>query len=483
MVGTGDAAPVPSKGPRPLLILSVVFFVLIVGGRFFSVGQARQERGMPGNPMRTNAAGKLLVLNEYLRALTQSPGLGPVAQAGLLDQLQPEAAQMLKEALEESPHDWTIQCKLAIVQAERGKTDEVKSLLDRAATDAPKDSPAVGALRLVLLPAADPQQLSSPKTTAGLLDVWGGHGGKWFVDTALILRLHQQYPGPVTDGEKQLRQEMRAEGQSAFYIIGGGAAAILMALTLGSLLLIAAPFIHKFANLRTPDENGEWDWTRGWMAFVLFMLLDVVIGVGYGFLVRGSATSYSIPAVLMVQALVYASSLVGVYLLLRGQAGIQLAMLGVHTRRLGRCLVIGVVTYLCCVPCIVVAGLALQVVLKHVPSSENGVFAFFQHPPTGLVLVGFFLLVCVVGPLFEEFMFRGVLYSSLRKAMRPSWAIVLSAFIFGIVHADLPGLLPIFVLACFMGLIYEKSGSLVPSIVMHMLQNTMTFVVMMFLAS
>jgi membrane protease YdiL (CAAX protease family) len=134
-------------------------------------------------------------------------------------------------------------------------------------------------------------------------------------------------------------------------------------------------------------------------------------------------------------------------------------------------------------PIVVVAGVVMQQFLKHTPTSTNPVFGLFEQPPSGFQLMGLFLLVGVVGPAFEELLFRGVLLSSFRQVMGPAPAIFLSAAIFSIVHGDLPGLVPIFILGSVMGYIFNKTGSLVPSFVMHSLQNSATFLFVVFLVT
>jgi membrane protease YdiL (CAAX protease family) len=54
----------------------------------------------------------------------------------------------------------------------------------------------------------------------------------------------------------------------------------------------------------------------------------------------------------------------------------------------------------------------------------------------------------------------------------PLWAAVaLSALIFALAHAELALLVPIFVLGCLLALVYQRSGSLLPGMIIHAVFN------------
>ena len=78
----------------------------------------------------------------------------------------------------------------------------------------------------------------------------------------------------------------------------------------------------------------------------------------------------------------------------------------------------------------------------------------------------------LVAPIFEEVMFRGLVQTSLAAFDRHGrrWRLVLiSACVFTLVHQGMPWqTLPvIFVLAVGLGWLYERTGSLLPSIIVH----------------
>lgn len=94
---------------------------------------------------------------------------------------------------------------------------------------------------------------------------------------------------------------------------------------------------------------------------------------------------------------------------------------------------------------------------------------------------GFLLLavLLVVGaPLVEEIFYRGMLLRSLKRHLPPWPSIVISGFVFGVVHFDvvtIPGLALFGILLAWLA---HRSGRLGPSIVAHATFNAATVVIL-----
>jgi membrane protease YdiL (CAAX protease family) len=95
----------------------------------------------------------------------------------------------------------------------------------------------------------------------------------------------------------------------------------------------------------------------------------------------------------------------------------------------------------------------------------------------GFVLGLTALLACVVGPVAEELFFRGVLHNTLRTRLPRGLAIAGSAVCFALVHTNVVGFAPIWVLGMLLAYAYERTGSLIAPIAIHVAHNTllMTF--------
>ena len=81
--------------------------------------------------------------------------------------------------------------------------------------------------------------------------------------------------------------------------------------------------------------------------------------------------------------------------------------------------------------------------------------------------------ITVMAPLVEELLFRGAIQGyMLRKGMKPLNAILIASAIFGIVHMN-PIQIPFaFAIGMIFGWLYYRTGSVVPGIIGHFINNS-----------
>lgn len=93
----------------------------------------------------------------------------------------------------------------------------------------------------------------------------------------------------------------------------------------------------------------------------------------------------------------------------------------------------------------------------------------------------YFLLTCLVAPLAEEILFRGFLFAGLRRSLNLPIAALLSSLVFGSAHLGLAlwSMAAVAVMGAFFAYLYERTGSLWPSVVAHTLHNLLAFVVVL----
>ena len=119
--------------------------------------------------------------------------------------------------------------------------------------------------------------------------------------------------------------------------------------------------------------------------------------------------------------------------------------------------------------------------LPEMEQPDHGVFQAMEHAATPawirVVAVGGALLLAPIG---EELFFRGIVQSSLHRLALPKpgsmrhrrLAILFAALLFGFMHQNTPQYIPaLIVLGLLLGYAYERTGSLVVPILMHMLFN------------
>lgn len=103
------------------------------------------------------------------------------------------------------------------------------------------------------------------------------------------------------------------------------------------------------------------------------------------------------------------------------------------------------------------------------PPVQPTVVDIFPVTPLGIAIA--FLSVCIIGPLGEEVLFRGVLFAGLRDRIGQPWAMVVSALVFSAAHASWFVLLPFFVFGVLLARITAQSRSVWPAFIAHALFN------------
>ena len=97
----------------------------------------------------------------------------------------------------------------------------------------------------------------------------------------------------------------------------------------------------------------------------------------------------------------------------------------------------------------------------------------------GLIAAGF-MVVCIA-PVAEEFFFRGFFYKALRTRYAVLGAAAIDGGLFGVIHFDFSSadalliLPPLAVLGFMFCLVYERTGSIFPTIALHALNNSLAF--------
>ena len=84
------------------------------------------------------------------------------------------------------------------------------------------------------------------------------------------------------------------------------------------------------------------------------------------------------------------------------------------------------------------------------------------------------LCIAVIGPVLEELLFRGAITKVLLKKYSPVKAIVFSALVFGIFHINPAQVVSATLIGLLIGWVYYKTASLIPCILMHILNNSLS---------
>jgi len=89
-----------------------------------------------------------------------------------------------------------------------------------------------------------------------------------------------------------------------------------------------------------------------------------------------------------------------------------------------------------------------------------------------------FVTLVVIAPVAEELLFRGYLFGKLKKYV-PVWvAILATSLVFGAVHGQWALAIDTFALSAILCLLRQTTGSLWPSILLHMTKNAIAYYIL-----
>ena len=125
-------------------------------------------------------------------------------------------------------------------------------------------------------------------------------------------------------------------------------------------------------------------------------------------------------------------------------------------------------------PCVFVAmGLANYLLLAVFPMSAGMESQFRGLTSAALPQI---LLICVLAPILEEMLFRGIILRSFLQQYDRRFAILGSAVVFGFYHMNIYQLVGASMFGIAAGWLYERTRSLIPGIAMHAAMNTAVMV-------
>lgn len=137
------------------------------------------------------------------------------------------------------------------------------------------------------------------------------------------------------------------------------------------------------------------------------------------------------------------------------------------------CMMLGIAASLALNILLELAAAALSGMEKNVLDSEKyetvEMIQYSVSTGLGIVLYG------LISPVVEEIVFRGVIYSRIKKFYSVPKAVIFSALLFGVFHANLPQFLYGTVMGALMAVCYEYCGCFAAPLLMHMAVNLFVF--------
>ena len=132
----------------------------------------------------------------------------------------------------------------------------------------------------------------------------------------------------------------------------------------------------------------------------------------------------------------------------------------------------------------VIFGVAFSMVISlgvgFIPFPESMIDSFTQNHESlslGNPIVNF-ISVGIITPIAEECFFRGLMYTRLKQGMNLYVAAAISSFIFALMHGEAIWIITAFMMGLMLVLVFEKTGSLVPCVIIHVVNNVISLLTM-----
>ncbi|MFA5146167.1 MAG: CPBP family intramembrane glutamic endopeptidase [Candidatus Omnitrophota bacterium] len=151
----------------------------------------------------------------------------------------------------------------------------------------------------------------------------------------------------------------------------------------------------------------------------------------------------------------------------------KLISLGLSVKNLARNIFYGIVCYIAIMPVLIAVLAVILFFIRltgYVPEKQPVVELFLKEQNQAFLLFTS-IFAAVIGPIIEELFFRGFMYSAVRKYIGVFWAALITSALFAVLHTNVVGFLPIMVLGIALAYMYERTGTLVSSITVHMIHN------------
>jgi membrane protease YdiL (CAAX protease family) len=252
---------------------------------------------------------------------------------------------------------------------------------------------------------------------------------------------------------------------------------VLFPLYLLASVYIYVSLVRQISVRRSTSPNGS---TRTFglpeavLAAALIFLLLLNMSASF------SNRSVQLNARNLLENLLFTVALVlfiAVFLRLRG---LDLTSLGGFFRiTFLRALSTGTVLILAAYPLISIADAITQRVFGS-GSSKQSIVELFSRSRTIEQRMMIIVFAVVIAPMAEEFLFRFFLYGVLKRYFGRFLGVTVNALLFAAAHTHLPSFAPLFVLGSCFTIAYEWSGSILVSMTMHALFNSLSLTVLAF---
>jgi membrane protease YdiL (CAAX protease family) len=477
------------KGPNRsvainlLLILATLLPILLIGGSFLPKSKKTN------NPMAFKQSEQIDSLvyglnqaTELKYAAEEFPAVAALVKAKFMVHA-PEATfeadeEWLSDLIKKDPDkSEEIAVRLAVIGSASG-TDHCKELEKY-------DSPFAKIMQCVFCNKRD---VPAPTRDECVDSINTQLPAGWYRETALLSAY--KHFGDVSKTDSIIA-ERKLQGRSFSYkLLLNVVSYALLCLTGLVVIVRASPSL--FSTNEQMPWTTDWGIKKIWGVCLCALYAQAIFGlISYGIIYVVTKDVSSSANVIIVDIATIAATMVTVLVAAR-QILLKPANLslidGLYFRSnqssLGQCMRTGFFTYCAAITLVLIVSTLERAFMGHSLHTENPIamrmvaIAVDANP----IRIGLlFLAAGVLAPIYEEILFRGLLYPYLRKRMSMWPAALLSGTLFSLCHWDLPMLAQIAILGTLQAIAVERTRSLTTSIIMHGLWNSGLFLALIML--
>jgi uncharacterized protein len=138
--------------------------------------------------------------------------------------------------------------------------------------------------------------------------------------------------------------------------------------------------------------------------------------------------------------------------------------------------------YLMNVSILAVSVAVVLVLTPYLPPSGHPTSEALRNNPSFDTIFSSYIGAAIMAPVWEEVMFRGLLFPAFAYVLRsPVAGALVSSILFGAIHPQGPaGMLPLVVIALMNCWLTYRTRSLIPAIVLHSVHNSFILLVALY---
>jgi membrane protease YdiL (CAAX protease family) len=456
-----------------------------------AVFDSTKQQAEKENPPEEETLTKLVILAGELNSPTKKKYFDQLCKLEDQDAKDSAEALSIAYALKEPAH---VIPKSEVVKSEPAKSEASSSSiklgskedLETAANRAPKEAQSAPA-------KAEVSKSDAPKTDAQKRAFISEHlPSGWYTQHAILHWLKRSNSHSAIE-----QQESDMQSHSMHYLlnfviiiaVGAVSGFVGLIVILIQLFLLAREITPARERFMIAAE-ASYGWLNVYEVFLFWLLTQVVVGLFGGPALKAAGDKVLLTALLTMTVYTAGNAPGLFYAWWFGFKPNAISFVeGIKFRwrvnRLGpvRMVLIGIAAWSACIPIVLVSyAIATHFLNSHGSSNPIlGKVIEAAHTNDSLATLVFYFTLGVLAPFCEEALFRGFLYSALRRNLPVFPSLVLCALPFALAHLDPGGMLPLFALGFIFAFVTEKTKSIIPAIVAHGLWNSGTFTLVLLL--